>query len=135
MFQQCDVCGIKFSDEKSLEAHSKNTHAVTYNSARPAIQVPVIGDGSTGLRGTQNVLPVRTSNRTQEEIIAHLEDSLGIHNFHGYTIRPLKEPTQTVRQAAKKLVKVAREEAFENAYVSFYKNLGVFEFEKNALGR
>ena len=124
MFETCDICGIKFADTSSLKTHHKQIHTIKFASAINVL--PVIGDGSTGLRGAKTVMPTRTSKRTQEQIAAALEDQLGIHNFHGYTIYPLKEEKI-------ELVKITREEKFENMYVNFFNSLGTIEFDKNLM--
>ena len=123
MVKSCEVCGISFADRTSLKAHHKAVHVI--KAFRP-VEPVVIGDGSSGLRGTQTVMPSKTTDRTLDQITEALEDQLGIHNFHGYTIYPLEDV---------KLVKVTPDEKFENAYVNFFKHLGEFSYEKELMGR
>lgn len=121
MIEACEVCGIKFADASSVKAHSLKVHK--FASPSPVtIVLPVIGDGSTGIKGLGVVVPTRTSKKSQAQIAAELEDRLGIHNFHGYEI----EPIQLVR---------VEPDHIENSYADFFKKLGTFEFDREMIGR
>jgi hypothetical protein len=124
MFEACEVCGIKL--------HSLKVHKFSAPVAVSEV-LPVIGDGSTGIKGLGLITPSTTSNKSIEQISMELEDRMGIHNFHGYTIRP------TVPVAAKvaekpKVVKLQFEK-IESAYVNFFKHLGEIEYDMQLMGK
>ncbi len=72
------------------------------------------------------IVPCRTSSKTIPQIVLDLETKLGDHNFIGNHAITIK------KTYVKPLPKVDPLQKFENAYVTFAKNMGKFACDKKS---
>lgn len=116
MFEICNICGIKFADITTVKEHHGKAHTLNLNeiATRFVVVEPKV------------ISPTRTSNKSIHQITTELEAKLGTQHFFGY-LAPI------TMEKKPQLVQVNRNQKFENAYVSFAKNIGKFVVNKHSV--